>query len=68
MRAYKLFIEAINNIFNRKVPILRSLNSEEASVIGTGYVIAAKKGGFIKSNIIYEGLPAYKISVIKNDK
>ena len=63
-----LFIEAINNIFNRKVPILRSLNSEEASVIGTGYVIAAKKGGFIKSNIIYEGLPAYKISVIKNDK
>ncbi|KAH0790561.1 dnaK protein [Histomonas meleagridis] len=63
-----LFIDFINNIFNGKVPVMRSLNTEEANVIGAGYFEASRLGSYLTSPIKFEGLPLYNISLIKDEK
>lgn len=60
-----IFINAINETFSGKVPVLRSLNSEEASVIGCGYAVAASMGGFLTHNIRYKGIDPFNITVEK---
>ena len=60
-----IFINAINETFHGKVPVLRSLNSEEANVIGCGYTVAASMGGFLTQDISFKGVDPYNITIEK---
>ncbi|OHS94596.1 dnaK protein [Tritrichomonas foetus] len=62
-----LFIDAINATFNGKVPVLRSLNTEEAAVIGAGYVVASSRKNYLANNIRFNGVDAYDITINKTN-
>ena len=57
-----LFIDAINETFGGKVQVLRSLNTEEAAVIGAGYALAASRKNYLSNDIIFKGIDAYNIT------
>jgi molecular chaperone DnaK (HSP70) len=58
-----LFQDAINGFFNGKVPVMRSLNTEEASVLGAGYHVAASRKGFLAHEMKFTTLDIYNITV-----
>jgi molecular chaperone DnaK (HSP70) len=60
-----VFLSAINATFGGKVPILRSLNSEEAAVLGAGYHVAARRSEFLAEKIKFVGLEIYNITLSK---
>lgn len=64
-----LFIDFINNTmnFNGQIPVYRSLNTEEAAVIGAGYVVAASRKNYLSSNIKFNPVDAYNITVSTSD-
>ena len=53
--------------FNGKVPVYRSLNTEEAAVIGAGYVVAASRKNYLSTNIQFNPVEAYNITVSTNN-
>jgi len=59
-----ILIDSINETFKFIVPILRTLNAEEANVIGAGYAVAAAKGGFLSNAIKFNSIDPYKIDVL----
>jgi molecular chaperone DnaK (HSP70) len=60
-----LFIQAVTNIFGDQVPVQRSLNTEEAAVVGAGYYMASQKGDWLAKNVIWVGASCYRI--VKDD-
>jgi molecular chaperone DnaK (HSP70) len=60
-----VFLDAINATLGGTVPILRSLNSEEAAVLGAGYHVAASRGGFLAEKIKFVGFEIYNITLSK---
>ena len=65
-----LFIDFINTTlnFNGTIPVYRSLNTEEAAVIGAGYVVAASRKNYLSTQIAFDPVDAYNITVSKNPK
>lgn len=63
-----LFIDFINKTmnFNGSIPVYRSLNTEEAAVIGAGYVIAASRKNYLSTNIKFNSIEAYNITAINS--
>ena len=59
-----VLINFINSTFQNRVPIFRTLNSEESNSIGGSYALAALKGGFLSTNIKFNGLELYKIDTL----
>jgi molecular chaperone DnaK (HSP70) len=58
-----LFADAINATFSGRVPVCRSLNAEEAAVIGAGYKLASARKGFLTTLITFTGFDLYNITI-----
>ena len=55
------YVRAINKTLDNIVPILRSMNAEEAAANGASYVIAARKKNYLEKPIIFQSVKTYNI-------
>lgn len=59
-----LLVDFINETFGNQIPIFRSMNTEEAQVLGAGYVLASRKPGYLQFDINFKPFPLFHIETL----